>query len=123
MGESSNDLAFKSVNLQQLPIKKITIFSGEWGRIAGFKIIYRCYVWCSADLINKASPHESGSINFHENDVLVGMTYSHYSTNSKDLEKLGFTVIRDGQIYQYAPIGNDLKKLEVWPELKTLKDN
>ena len=108
MGKSSNDLAFKSLDLQQLPIKKITIYTGERGSIAGFKIFYRCYVWCPADLINKETMHESGSIYFHENDVLVGMTYSHYSTDSKYLKKLGFTVIRDGQIYQYPPVGLDV---------------
>ena len=51
------------------------------------------------------------------------MTYILDEKYSKRILKLGFTVIRDGQIYQYAPIGNDIKKLEVWPELKTLKDS
>ena len=80
----------------------------------GFKIFY---INGTFDLINSDQGLEVGTIDFQEHDVLVGMTYILDEKYSKRILKLGFTVIRDGQIYQYAPIGNDIKKLEVWPEL------
>ena len=36
--------------------------------------------------------------------------------------KLGFTVIREGLIYQYEPIGINIYKPKLWPQLNTLKD-
>ena len=66
------------------------------------------YLNGSFDLINSDDGVESGSIDFKENDILVGMTYTYRILEFGKLRNIGFNVIRDGLIYQYPLEGLDL---------------
>ena len=78
----------------------------------GFKIFYKNG---SSDLINSADGSEAGTIDFQENDVLIGVTTMSLSENDRKPRRFGFTVMRGGQVHQYEPVGHSFNYLESWP--------
>lgn len=45
------------------------------------------------------------------------------SESDKKPRMFGFTVMRNGQVHRYAPVGHDFKHLEVWPQISSLQGN
>ena len=50
-------------------------------------------------MINSSEGPEAGSIEFQENDVLIGITTMCLSDSDKKPRQFGFTVMRNGQIH------------------------
>ena len=58
-------------------------------------------------MINSSEGPEAGSIDFQESDVLIGITTLCLSDNDKKPRQFGFTVMRNGQMHRYPPIGHN----------------
>ena len=83
--------AFESLNLQDAPIKSITVFKKNEDYMRGFRILYRNG---RSDAVNSTNGVEVGIINFKEGDELVGLTLVCSSENDKRPRQLGFTIAR-----------------------------
>ena len=79
-----------------MPLQKIIIFKKNEEYLRGFKIVYRNG---SSDMINSSEGPEAGTIEFQENDVLIGITTMCLSDSDKKPRQFGFTVMRNGQIH------------------------
>ena len=74
-------------------------------------------------MINSVEGTEAGTIDFEENDFLVGITCLCISTSDKKPRRFGFTVIRNGQVHQYEPLGHNFTYPQAWPVPDSLQGN
>ena len=72
-------------------------------------------------MINSSEGPEAGTIEFQENDVIIGITTMCLSEGDKKPRQFGFTVMRNGQIHQYDPIGHNFNYVETWPQSSSLQ--
>ena len=56
-------------------------------------------------MVNSVNGIEAETIRFEANDELVGMTCINTSESDKRPRQLGFTLLRNGQIFETAPSG------------------
>ena len=111
---------YDSVYLQQSPIQKIVVYKKNEEYLRGFKIYYQNG---QTDLINSDEGPEAGTIDFESGDFLVGVTCMSMSESDKKPRRFGFTVIRNGQVHQYEPIGHVFTYAQAWPVPNSLSGN
>ena len=88
-----NKYALQSLTLKKFPISNIKIYRKESNcYMRGFKITYRNG---QTDVIGSDNGIDCGTVDFEENDVLVGMTLQCNSESDKRPRRFGFTVMRN----------------------------
>ena len=109
---------WESVQINDFPIENIKILQGNSEYMRGFKIFYRNG---QHQLIGNEGD-DVGTVNFEENDVLIGMTIRFNSQSDKRPRRFGFTLIRNGSIFKSELYGNSFGHMtqKFWPALSTL---
>ena len=111
--------SWETTTLQQTPIEKILIYKKNEDYMRGFKIHYRNG---QEQVVNSVNGIEAETIRFEANDELVGMTCINTSESDKRPRQLGFTLLRNGQIFETAPSGCAISHFsQSWPVVNSLQ--